>query len=258
MSLDQTPTLAELRLRASSLVVRRAQVERSSSLHAKFDEAIRQAFSDLVNAESWAPLRIEETIQLSQGVHGYGIPDGIPPGWIEGAMEVIRSEDNRSFPVYRGISHYDRTHFSIDYNAPDDLTTNASRPEKWDFWDGQIQLYPAPDTTIYSTVRFWAKTKPKAPTADSDRCYVDGDAHVLMALSYYFLVSDPNKAAGLRSAALARLRAIAAQQQPGGGLQLGPARASRFNHDYAPDASVLSKDNWDPYAARIVRRHLRR
>lgn len=253
MSLEQTPQLSELRLRMASLLKRRAQVERSTALHPLLDECIRQAFHDIVSAADWAPLRVEETISLTQGVHGYEIPDGIPPGWIEDPVCVIRAEDNKAYPLNRGIDTYDREAYSISKDNPGDLTTNAGRPEMWAVWDSRIQIYPAPDTTKYSKLRFWAKTKPSEPWAEEDRSYVDGSVHLRMALFHYYIDSDPNTAIAHRNSALSLLRDLSTQQQPGSIMVVGPARTSRHNQSILIDPSVKGVDNWDPFAAKAYR-----
>lgn len=249
MSLAQTPTLAELRLEMARPLNLEAQVQRSSALHGKLDSLLRMAFHEIVGTEQWTPLRIFETFDLTLGQHSYDIPDGVLPGMIEDPFEVIRDSDNAAFLVHRGIDHYSREAYKVDRNGETDLTVNSGMPLRWDIWDGQLQLYPAPDTSIFSQARFLVRSEPREPSADSDRSFIDKDAHVKMALAYYH-IGRPEYAV-YRNEAMSRLQIVRKQLMPGRTVQKGPARTSRFNQPGTPESSrrVLFNNDGTPTEA---------
>lgn len=232
MPLPSFPPLSELRLRMARLLRMQAQVERSTSMHGTLDECLRQAFVYITSSDQWAALRVRQEIDLVHGQHAYDIPDGILPGWIEGTPVVVRSTDNREFPLTPGVDSYDRARYSVDRDgaAVDD---NVGLPLRWDFWDGQLQVYPAPDvdTEHYAKLGFWARTVPEEPVEDDDKSWIDPSAHVLMALHFYHLDTSPAKAQAYLGRAMVQLQAIRSAQAPAQPIRLGPARVSRFNFE---------------------------
>lgn len=230
MSLTQTPTLAELRLRFADLIKLGAQVRHSTALHATIDECLRQAFVYLINMREWSALRVRGSVELTHGQHAYDIPDGIPPGWIEPDAVIVRSPDNHAFRVKPGIDEYLRGRYAVDRDGAE-VDDNVGLPLAWDVWDGQLQLYPAPDVTsqFYSHFEFWATTEPSEPWADGDRAWIDGAAHINVALYFFYLSQNPRAAQSYLAMGETLAKQAFAKQAPTQVIQVGPARVSRFN-----------------------------
>lgn len=231
MALAVSPTLAELRLSVATRINMGRQVRNSTALHDILDEYIRSAFNLLVREANWVIMEVEEEIDLLMGQHAYDIPDNIDVGDIR--QITVENIVNREFPLLPGVAYYERNAYRVDRGLEDaptaeELETHSSLPLRWEIIDQLLNIYPAPDTNQYPTLKIRGKAIPREPYTDGDRSFIDKEAHVLAATvalkKHYKMEGADNDQAILNR----HLMNIRASQSDGERVQIGPERSIRY------------------------------
>jgi len=224
MVLQVAPTLAELRNAVAIRMNMGVQASTSTALHPVLDEYIRQAFNLLVREANWVILEVVEEITLIDKQHKYDIPDNMAVGNIN--QITVQNIYNQEFPLASGVAYYERNAWRIDRGG-DDQDNPGSIPMRWTVEDGDLVIYPAPDTTQYTKLLIRGEATPREPYKDDDRAYIDKEAHItqaVIALKTHYKM-DPTSDMQV----LARhLRNIRSEQSDGETVQIGPTRSQRY------------------------------
>lgn len=231
MALAVSPTLAELRLSVATRINMGRQIRNSTALHDLVDEHIRSAFNLLVREAHWVIQEVTDETDLITGQHEYDVPDNIDVGDIREI--TVESLLNREFPLVPGVAYYERNAFRVDRGlesvpTASDLEANSGLPLRWEVIDQLLHVYPAPDADEYPLMRVRGKAIPREPYGDSDRSFIDKEAHVLAAvigLKKHYNMSGADNDERVLSRHLMNIRASQSDGEP---VQIGPVRSQRY------------------------------
>ncbi len=169
MSLSRPMTLGEIR----TAVQIRCGLGTTGSLpidqQALVDEKIRSAQRMLFTTSVWSRQRRKFEITLTEDVSDYDWPDTLAPEFTQRVF-VIRASDSREFPLAPGSSERERN----------DSAISSSMPQLFDFIDGILRLYPAPDDN-WSEIVLWGYGDLPEFVDDGEVCVVDNEALIQQA-----------------------------------------------------------------------------
>jgi len=243
MALSVSPTLAELRLSVAIRLNMGAQVSTSTSQHAVLDEYIRQAFNLLVRDAYWVILQTSVEIELLDKIIDYDVPDNIDVGDIQ--ETTVQNKNGIEFPMHSGVNSYERNIFNARAEDPD---APGQMPLRWLVEDKRLKIYPAPDAEQYPRIIMRGRALPRAPYKDSDRSFIDGEAHIAQAvvsLKRHYNMTGADNDERILARHLINIRAA---QSDGEITQIGPERSHRFDGGLTNDRALFYPD-FDPDVA---------
>lgn len=169
MALAPIPTLGEIR----QAVMVRCGLATTGTLpqdsQQLLDELIRSAQRQLYHRSFWLRQRIRSDITLVEDQALYDWPEETPPDSIV-EVTVIRADDDQEFPLVPGIR----------YDERNDAARASGCPTQFEWIDGQLQIYPAPDAE-WSDLRVTSYGALPAFVADTERAVVDGESLIMLA-----------------------------------------------------------------------------
>jgi len=242
MALPLSSPLSDIRARLAVRLELGRQAETNESVRDLLGEYIRSAFHLLIRDADWAILQVRRTVDLVNAQHAYDVPDDIDVGNIE--LITVQNTDNREYPLHPGVNSYERSAFRVDRGGETD-TNQAALPLRWVVENGELRLYPAPDTETYPTMVIYGKALPREPRENADRANVDDEALLLGA---EVIGKGAMNKSGAREAEMRyarHLRNIRAAQSDGEIVQLGPARSARFT-DHGGREGYSDRDRFWP------------
>ncbi len=164
MSLSRPLTLGEIR----QAVQIRCGLGTTGSLpidqQALVDEKIRSAQRMLYANSWWTRQRRRFDITLVTDVSDYDWPDTLAPEFV-GDVFVIRASDSREFKMMPGSRSGERN----------DAALSSGAPTLWEFIDGNLRVYPAPDDN-WSGLTLWGYGDLPDFVDDTEECVVDNEA----------------------------------------------------------------------------------
>jgi hypothetical protein len=247
MALPLASTFQDLRRRLAVRLELGKQAETNATVRDLLSEYLRTAFHLLVREADWAILVVRRTMSLTNAEHTYDVPDDIEVGGIH-QISVLNTS-NHEYPLQPGVSSYERSAYRIDRGGETD-TDQASLPLRWTVENGNLVIYPAPDTSTYPTLVIYGKARPRTPFENDDRANVDDEALLLGA---EVVGKEAMGKSGARNAARMyerHLRNLRAAQSDGELVQIGPTRSRRYatasERDEAPDHGIFYPD-FDPF-----------
>lgn len=221
MALEAPKSLSYVRGEVMSRCTLNTGGDRGGRAKAVVDSMIRSAIRQLVAKNPWLVGKITKEVDLVTDVSAYDFPDELDPSRIEliDAREVATQE---FYPVAPSPSQAQR-------NAL--LTSTLGRPSWYWFDDGQINVTPLPDPTLWDILRLSGFAAVTSPVADGDEITIDAEAVVQRAE----ILARPRLGLGvtqdMKDQHLAYIRELKKGISEGGGLLLGGATSARLLGD---------------------------
>lgn len=160
------PTLQEIRKAAAIRLNLGHEVSDSTAAHPLLDEFTRQAARELLLEAHWLELRATFDIELEDAQHSYDLPDHVLPGRIEDVYIV--DTEGRERQILPDVRPYERGAWAGE--------DRKGLPQRYDFLNQLLEIFPAPDTTQYVTMRIYARSVDPDPRNNNDRIHVDREA----------------------------------------------------------------------------------
>ncbi len=171
MSLSPAPTLGEIRqevlIRCGMATTGTLPQDQQQVVDSKIRSAQRQLFTN----SWWSRIRQRTDIALITGTSIYDWPDAVSPETITD-VQVVRLSDGKEYRVDQGIRSHERNTAS---------TSTNSCPTQFEYIDGTIKLYPAPDAAVWGLLRITSYGDIPAFIDDAERTVVDPEALIQFA-----------------------------------------------------------------------------
>lgn len=239
MTLAAPPTLADLRTSVAVRLGFGPQAAQSEAQVGLLDEWIRRAARELFLEAPWVSLRLRIEIPLTTNVSIYDIPDGFEVGNID--RVILVSEDGREQELGAGVRPYERSLWA---------ESQATMPQRYEFIDGEMRLYPKPDATRFPTLLIEGKSTSPDPRQPDDLVPLDDEAVIQWA------VAIGKKHLGTADAAVADRDArlyvarVRPTQSDGSSIQIGGHFSRKFlmstRRTRAADRDRYFHLNWTP------------
>lgn len=239
MALEAPKTLVYIRSEVMARCTIRADGDRGARAIPIVDSMIRSAHKRLLLKAPWLRLKGTATVALATGVTAYDFPDTMEPGDIA-EVWVKRVADNRYAKLDPEPDQYQRNAFAASGNG---------LPRWYWFDNGNLNIVPAPDITLYSQMRLDGYLAGNDLVNDEDTISIDDEALIQMAeilvRPKIGLVVDEHAVNALGD----YISDVAAEQTEGAGFVLGGATSAKLRPE---DGSAMGRFINQPYDANWI------
>lgn len=171
MTLPLEKTLSQVRDDVLERLFMAESAAHNQSIHRQVEQAIRRAHRKYYFAVEWQGIRRRGEFELSEGVREYDFPDTTEIGQIGEVW--VEDEDSRPCVLQQGSTPYMR-------HATEQ---RDSTPRFYEFIDGGITIYPAPDSN-WTTLGFDYQLREPPLVSDSERMVVDSELVIQQSVIY--------------------------------------------------------------------------
>jgi len=237
MALAIAPRLSAVRRAVAVRCKMGAQAERSPAFRDEMDEWIREAFHEIINEADFLVLKMRAEIDLIHGQHSYDVPDNLNAGDIDNVyvrQKVVSdtggTQTTQEYVLKPGLRAYERSAWKMPEPDPEtgEQEDRTSLPLRYEIVDQNFDIYPAPNTDIYSTLVIEGYRTPPEPTHNDDRLEVDKEAIIRLATAIGKAARRQSDAADTRARYEMYVEKYRANQSEGDTFRVGGRFSRKF------------------------------